>query len=195
VTCHPAPDFTDFKFHNTGAAQEEYDSIHGAGAFAALAIPALAERNAHVDDWLPATARHPHGRGPFLDVPSAEHPGRTDLGLWNVFANPDQPLAQPALHRLLNGETKPLPDADWLPRTIAFFKTPSLRGLAFSNPYLHNGRKDTIEDVIRFYLRMAHLARAGQLRNPAPELSGILLKDSDVAPLAAFLRALNEDYE
>ena len=195
VRCHPAPDFTDFKFHNTGSAQEEYDALHGAGAFAKLSIPSLPERNAHFDDWLPATAQHPHARGPFLDIPSPTRPGRTDLGLWNVFANPDQPLAQPALRRLLNGEDKPLPDAEWLPRTIGLFKTPSLRGLALSDPYLHNGRKDTIEDVIRFYIRMSSLARAGQVRNGAPELAGIQLTESDVAPLAAFLRALNEDYE
>jgi hypothetical protein len=42
---------------------------------------------------------------------------------------------------------------------------------------------------------MSALARAGKLRNPAPELSGIFLKETDIAPLAAFLRALNEDYE
>ena len=39
------------------------------------------------------------------------------------------------------------------------------------------------------------LARAGRMRNPAPELAGIALTRSNVAALAAFLRALNEDYE
>ena len=78
---------------------------------------------------------------------------------------------------------------------MALFKTPSLRGLAFSGPYLHNGSKDTLEEVIEFYIRMSRLARDGKVRNAAPELSGILLKEEDIAPLAAFLRALNEDYE
>jgi hypothetical protein len=49
--------------------------------------------------------------------------------------------------------------------------------------------------VIEFYIRMSRLARDGKVRNAAPELSGILLKEEDIAPLAAFLRALNEDYE
>jgi cytochrome c peroxidase len=75
------------------------------------------------------------------------------------------------------------------------FKTPSLRGLAFSGPYLHTGRKDTLESVLRFYIRMCSLARAGKLRNSSPELSGIFLTDEDIAPLVAFLRSLNEDYE
>ena len=195
VACHAAPDFTDFGFHNTGAAQEEYDSIHGAGAFAKLEIPALAARKNDFDRWLPPTAKHPRAMGPFLDVPSAGRPGRTDLGLWNVFANPDQPLAQAALRGLLHGDAPPVPEEALLPRTVALFKTPSLRGLAFSDPFLHTGRMDTLEDTIEFYRRMSGLARAGKLRNAAPELSGIFLNEEDVAPLAAFLRSLNEDYE
>ena len=57
------------------------------------------------------------------------------------------------------------------------------------------GSKDTLEDVVRFYVTVSGLARAGQLRNGAPELSAMHITESDVAPLAAFLRALNEDYE
>jgi hypothetical protein len=195
VACHAAPDFTDFSFHNTGAAQEEYDSLHGAGAFARLEIPGLPARKANPDAWLPASAQHPRARGPFLDIPAADQPGRADLGLWNVFANPDQPQAQAALRRLLNGEGRPAPDETLLPRTVGLFKTPSLRGLAFSGPYLHTGRKDTLEEVIEFYIRMSAQARAGTLRAASPEMSGIFLKPEDVAPLAAFLRSLNEDYE
>lgn len=195
VTCHAAPDFTDFSFHNTGAAQEEYDSLHGNGAFARLEIPDLKTRNAHPDSWLPPSAQHPRAAGPFLEIPSSDKPGRTDLGLWNVFGNPDQPLAQTSLRRLLNGNQRPVSDEVLLSRTIGLFKTPSLRGLAFSGPYLHTGRMDTLEEVIEFYMRMSSLARAGKLRNASPEMAGIFLKQEDVAPLAAFLRALNEDYE
>jgi cytochrome c peroxidase len=195
VACHAAPDFTDFSFHNTGAAQEEYDAVHGAGAFAKLEVPVLAERNANHDKWLPPTPKHPRAFGPFLEIPSADKPGLTDLGLWNVVANSDQPLAQPALRRLLNADSRRQPDDVLLPKTIGLFKTPSLRGLAFSGPYLHTGRKDTLEEVIEFYIRMSRLGREGNVRNAAPELSGILLKEEDIAPLAAFLRSLNEDYE
>lgn len=195
VACHTAPDFTDFKFHNTGVAQDEYDSVHGAGSFAKLDIPDLARRNADVDHWLPPSQKHPRAGGPFMAVPSAERPGFADLGLWNVFANSDQPRAQPAIRRLLNGDARSEPDEVLLPRTVALFKTPSLRGLAFSDPYLHHGRANTLEEVIEFYIRMSRLAREGKVRNAAPELAGIQLKEQDVAPLAAFLRALNEDYE
>ena len=95
----------------------------------------------------------------------------------------------------MSGEGPLASDETLLPQTVALFKTPSLRGLAFSGPYLHTGRKDTLEEVIAFYLRMSNLARAGKLRNAAPELSGIFLTEEDIEPLAAFLRSLNEDYE
>jgi hypothetical protein len=58
---------------------------------------------------------------------------------------------------------------------------------------LHTGQMNTIEDVINFYLNSSADARAGTIRNAAPELSSIVLDVSSVAPLAAFLRALDEE--
>jgi hypothetical protein len=52
---------------------------------------------------------------------------------------------------------------------------------------------DTIEDVLSFYLNFSALARAGMVRNAAPQLGGISLDVSAVGPLAAFLRALDEE--
>jgi hypothetical protein len=49
--------------------------------------------------------------------------------------------------------------------------------------------------VLGFYAEFSAQARAGTMRNPALELNGMALVGADVAPLAAFLRALNEDYE
>ncbi|HSQ90681.1 MAG TPA: hypothetical protein VLM19_00750, partial [Nitrospiraceae bacterium] len=42
LACHAAPNITDFKLHNTGIAQNEYDGIHGNGSFMGLTIPTLA---------------------------------------------------------------------------------------------------------------------------------------------------------
>jgi cytochrome c peroxidase len=194
VACHAPPHFSDFAFHNTGASQEEYDSIHGPGAFTKLFVPELGQRATNFEAWLPATSNHPRAVGSLCEIPSADFPGRADLGLWNVFANPDHAAIQPALLRLFPGGHNPEPSL-LLPQTIGLFKTPTLRGLAMSPPYLHTGQKDSLEDVVKFYKKSATLARAGALRNGAAELAEIHLQDDDVAPLAAFLRALNEDYE
>ena len=270
VACHTPPEFSDFIFHNTGAAQEEYDSIFGNGAFMALSVPGLAQRESNYDAYLPPTTNHPCALGKLESPPSTNAPGQVDLGLWNVFANADFPAPQPGLQQiapllipgglpppvinvpaitesnlLLTGHgilgwvyyvlttTNPaLPLEDWqvietnsfdlsgnfsfadrtigssqkfyrltldttasvLPYTIGLFKTPTVRDLSSSEPYLHTGRMDTIEDVINFYENTSAKARAGLVRNGDPQLSGIFMDTNAIVPLAAFLRSLNEDY-
>jgi cytochrome c peroxidase len=197
IACHPAGKFTDFRLHNTGAAQDEYDTIHGSGGFAALHIPNLTTRGSNFNAYLPPTPNHPDAVGPFLAIPSINRPGHTDLGVWNVFANPDLPKPQKALQKLLcDGLTRRQCTNDVaLTMSVARFKTPGLRDLGHSGPYLHTGRADTLESVIGLYRKFSSFARAGTMRNPDSELSAIALQPGDVAALVAFLKSLNEDYE
>lgn len=193
LLCHAPPEFTDFGFHNMGVAQEEYDAIHGAGAFARLKVPTLGERNADPERFLPPSPKHPRARGPFLAIPSREHPGETDLGLWNVLGNEAIPAPQEQLRLIFGSEDQA--DDDQLRRSIALFKTPTLRDLGQSGPYFHTGRKDSIDAVLAFYIEFSALARARKVRNPAPELGQIQIAEQDVEPLRAFLRSLNEDFQ
>jgi hypothetical protein len=201
LACHPAPDFTDFSFHNTGATQDEYDAVHGPGSFAALDVPTLQVRNADPDRFLPPSAAYPHARSPFRAVASLAQPGFTDLGLWNLYQNPafPDPDHQQALERMVCRSRRACaglrrqPDRT-LDAALGLFKTPGLRDLGHSDPFLHTGRKDSLQDVVGFYRDIASAERAGAVRNGARELAGIALGPSDVAPLAAFLRALDEDY-
>jgi cytochrome c peroxidase len=193
VMCHTPPQFTDQRLHNNGVSQVEYDAVFGAGAFAALEIPELEERNNHFDDYLPPSASHPCATGRFRAAPSAGKLGYADLGAWNVFANPDLPKPQYALVQILCRD-KPCDPKAVLPLTVAVFKTPSVRDLGQSNPYFHSGAADTIIDTLHFYMNASRLARDGKLRNGSPEIEDIHLSKSDIAPLAAFLRSLNEDY-
>jgi hypothetical protein len=196
VACHPAPKFTDFGFHNTGAAQDEYDAVHGAGAFNNIPIPDFSVRRSNYDAFLPPTAAHPNASGRFIDVPAKNKPGRTDLGIWNVFANPAMPRPQERIRRIYCAQFKSYDcsNAALLPLTIASFKTPGLRDLGHSAPYLHTGRANDLEAVINFYAKFSALARAGTMRNADPQLRGIALKAADTAALAGFLKSLNEDY-
>lgn len=204
IACHPAPRFTDFGFHATGVAQASYDAVHGDGAFGALAIPDLAGRNADVDAYLPATPAHPAARGPLRAIPLAAEPGRADLGLWNLYRHPDVPdprhqrRIERAICRAMGRAACRAARDDpsrMLAAAIGLFKTPGLRDLGHSGPYFHDGSAATLEEVVAFYVRATQLARAGLLRNAAPELLAMHLADDDVAPLVAFLRALDEDYE
>lgn len=204
AACHPPPAFTDFRFHNTGAAEDEYEAIHGAGSFAALAVPDLGARNGDPDAALPPSSNHPHATGRFRAVPSADRPGFTDLGLWNLYANPDFPddLHQRALGRMICfsrrrtgcGRGK-LASPRLLAHAIGLFKTPGLRDLSHSGPYLHTGSKNDLEDVVDLYRRFGERAREGTMRNSSPFIERVALVPADVAPLAAFLRSLNEDFE
>jgi cytochrome c peroxidase len=197
IACHAAPNFTDFKLHNTGTAQKEYDDIHGAGQFAGLSIPNLATRNGNYTQFLPATELHPAASEPFRAIPLLADPTLTDLGIWNVFANPDMPGPQTKIRAILCDDQQPCPLSDnvLLDQAIARFKTPGLRDLSHSAPYMHNGQFDTLDDIIGFYRGVATQSRAATLRNGAVQLQGIALTAGDVTALVAFLKSLNEDYQ
>jgi cytochrome c peroxidase len=66
------------------------------------------------------------------------------------------------------------------------FKTPTLRGLAFTAPYMHDGSLATLEEVVGFY-------RRGGNPNPwlDPAMEPLDLTDDDARHLVAFLRALS----
>jgi cytochrome c peroxidase len=151
VVCHPPPDFTDFIFHNTGAAQDDYDSIHGEGAFSHVRIPDLLAREGDYNAYLPPTTTHPAATGRFRLPPTRANRNDMDLGLWNVFDNPDYPAPQTALQQTLTNQFPAATTAAALLEcTIGSVKTPTLRDLGHSEPYLHTGRMKTIEEVIRF---------------------------------------------
>lgn len=206
VACHAPPTFTDFRFHNTGIAQAEYDHIHGPGSFANLTIPGLGERNRDPEMYLPATVQHPRAQEPFRSIPTSENSGLTDLGVWNIFWNPDFPSAQLPIWQILCEDSLKGRRGYWnifhfcrpdrlLPHALGRFKTPGLRDLGHSAPYSHTGMADTLEDVIRGYMKNSDLARHHVLRNGDKELKQIALHQRDITPLVAFLQSLNEDYE
>jgi cytochrome c peroxidase len=67
------------------------------------------------------------------------------------------------------------------------FKTPTLRGLAATAPYMHDGSLATLEEVVEFYNR-------GGAKNPHLDrmLEPLGLSKDDVRDLVAFLEALSE---
>ncbi len=198
IACHAPPNFTDFQMHNTGASQVEYDGIFGNGSFAAISVPNLIDRNANFDQYLPPSAAHPNASGRFRTAAVSTKPGFTDLGAWNIVGNPDIPNPQQALSEVLcpefNLSGPSCNPATLLPLVVGYFKTPTLRDLGQSNPFLHSGAMTTVEDVVNFYVTVSGLDHNSQLRNGSIELSNMFIDADDVAPLTAFLNALNEDY-
>lgn len=167
VACHAPPLFTDNSFHNLGVSQAEFDRLNGEGKFAQLAIP-----NA-------ATAKRPSAQ--FRETVEKGRFGVADLGHWNFVDLKTSPLRRA-------GES----DDQLLRRMIGAFKTPTLRHLSFSEPYFHSGDYLSLESALLEIVRLSEMARDGKVREADEELPKIRLKETDIAPLMAFLAALNE---
>lgn len=65
------------------------------------------------------------------------------------------------------------------------FKTPTLRGVALTGPYMHDGSLKSLEDVVEFYNR-----GGGANPNLDPVLGPLNLSKDEVRDLVAFLTAL-----
>jgi len=71
------------------------------------------------------------------------------------------------------------------------FKVPTLRNVARTAPYMHNGSLATLDDVMGFYA--AGAGRARGVPGVDPLLKGFDLNDQEQADLVAFLQALTDE--
>ncbi len=173
----------------------EYDAANGSGAFMNLVIPTNAQRLANFDAYMPASPSHPNASESFRHAAVPGHPEYADLGLWNVYLNPDMPNPQTNLKNFVCASGKDCTADEGLASTIAQFKTPVLRDLEDSAPYFHNGGTTTFDDVVNHYILMSNLAHSGEMRNAPPEFANMSLGQDDLNALVAFLQSLTEDYD
>ena len=68
------------------------------------------------------------------------------------------------------------------------FKTPSLRNVSRSAPYMHDGTMATLEEVIEFYTR-----GGGTVVGKSPLLKSLALSAEEKGALVAFLKSLDGD--
>lgn len=162
VACHCPPLFSDGAFHNTGVAQAEYDAAHGGGSFAQLAVPGAADALRPIEAF-----------GPRLENGAQVN---ADLGYWN-YVEPTETGSR--------GE-------EGVAAAMGAFKTPTLRNLMYSDPYMHNGAYGTLEEAVAQKVKACALAKSGALRNGDAALSAMNIAKEDVAPLTAFLATLND---
>lgn len=76
---------------------------------------------------------------------------------------------------------------------VGAFKVPSLRNVAVTGPYMHNGSIETLEEVIDFYVE-----GGGRFKpDPPPGIGDFIgkfeLSDAEKADLVAFLKALTDE--
>lgn len=68
------------------------------------------------------------------------------------------------------------------------FRTPTLRNIALTAPYMHDGRFATLEEVLDHYAAGGH-----GVENEDPNITGFPLDDRQKAALLAFLRTLTDE--
>lgn len=68
------------------------------------------------------------------------------------------------------------------------FRTPTLRNIALTAPYMHDGRFSTLEEVIDEYARGGH-----GVENEDPNITGFPLTERQKAAMVAFLESLTDE--
>lgn len=78
------------------------------------------------------------------------------------------------------------------PRDFGLFKSPSLRNLAYTAPYMHDGRFATLEEVINHYSEGLVYSETIDPLMKTISQGGVQLTESDKADLKAFLLSLSD---
>lgn len=74
------------------------------------------------------------------------------------------------------------------PKDAGAFKTPTLRDIELTGPYMHNGSQKTLIDVVKFY------GKGGQPNSILDErMRPLNLTDQEINDVIEFLRALTSD--
>ncbi len=73
-------------------------------------------------------------------------------------------------------------------KDIGKFRTPSLRELKYTGPYMHNGVFTTLDEVVDFYAK-----GGGEAQNKSPLVRPLGLTDQEKKDLVAFLESLSMD--
>ncbi len=74
------------------------------------------------------------------------------------------------------------------PKDVSKFRTPSLRELKYTAPYMHNGAFASLAEVVEFYNK-----GGGQAPNKTPLIKPLGLTDQEKKDLIAFLETLSMD--
>jgi cytochrome c peroxidase len=103
-------------------------------------------------------------------------------------------LADEKYHNLGVGMDKPQPDVGREevtkdPKDHGAFKTPTIRNVALSAPYMHDGTQKTLVEVVEWYAKGGH-----PNDNLDEKVKKLDLSDQDKADLVAFMEACTGDF-
>ena len=166
IDCHNTPLFSDGKFHNIGIPQV---GDHVPTVAACTAAPCDCSNGNSGPSCLPAGAYAGHQK--LVDPPAA----KTDFYRGSAYDD-SAPLTS-------------VPDTTAPPaRLLGAWRTPSLRDVALTAPYMHDGSLATLSDVVWHYDQADSSGTLG-----TSELSPLTLSAQDRDDLVAFLESLTGD--
>lgn len=173
------------------SANSDYDR-YISGDPNAMSEPALRGLDLFVSEQLECF--HCHGGFNFTDAsthdPAAEPPRLFhNNGLYNLDENGRYPGGNEGLYAQTG-----------VPTDMGRFKAPTLRNIAKSAPYMHDGSIPTLDAVIDHYQRGGSLTTEGTLAGDGRDsphksefVNGFELSDSERADLLAFLNSLSDE--
>jgi cytochrome c peroxidase len=120
-----------------------------------------------------------HARTPFPEI------GFHNTGLYNEDGRGAYPKASPGIVEF-TGEL----------RDAGRFRTPSLRNVAVTAPYMHDGSIPTLHEVLRtHYARAGRAVHAGRAANPLRSefIAGFAITEAEIDDVVAFLASLTDE--
>jgi cytochrome c peroxidase len=137
-----------------------------------------------------------HCHGGFLFSQSSDHSGQVfdqkffmNNGLYNLDEDGSYPAGNEGLFDITGD-----------PADKGRFKPPSLRNIAVTAPYMHDGSIETLEEVLEHYARGGRLIESGPNAgdgslnpNKSAFLNGFAMTEQEKQDLLAFLAALTDE--
>ncbi len=112
-----------------------------------------------------------------------------NTGLYNIDGRGAYPSDNTGVHEITNN-----------PGDMGRFRPPTLRNIALTAPYMHDGSIATLEEVIRFYMDGGRVVDSGPYAgdgraNPYKSglVAGFTISEQDIADLVAYLESLTDE--
>ncbi|MDX5480914.1 MAG: c-type cytochrome, partial [Hymenobacteraceae bacterium] len=123
---------------------------------------------------------------PVFNGTAAPHFNNTEAEVLGVLQNPRaaHPTLDPDEGRFTHSKMEELRFA---------FKTPTLRNVAKTAPYMHNGAYETLEEVMDFYNKGGAQGMGLQLENQTLPPDPLHLTDEETKAIIAFLHTLTDE--
>ena len=172
IDCHSTSLLSDGKFHNTGVPDQ--------GEHVPTELGCVTPSCDCTDGGQSPTCA-PWGAYAGAEQLSTQEFGRGTIYDDNAAANVDPAIVGSGA----DGGMAPRPQVEPSNQLIGAWRTPSLRDVAMTAPYMHDGIFATLSDVVRHYEQGGEGSGIG-----TSELSPLTLSDQDRDDLVAFLQSL-----